>query len=131
MDTPAFRRLIEAAEDVLYRELVLDELVLFDPQTDEAHRIDEGKWIPTGTSDTMRIDHATHGVGQTHVHIYGRKGNEIGVVNLDGSGSHGTKMRLSKDQAAVLRNHNFNIRPDRMVEWVVEPSWTRELLLLG
>lgn len=129
MDTPAFRRLIEAAEDVLYRHLVLDEVVVFDPRRDEAHRIDEGKWIRTGTSDAMRIDQPTHGVGQPHVHIYGRKGNEIGVVNLDGTGSHGTKMRLSKDQAAVLRSHNFNIRPDRIVEWILEPAWTRELLL--
>lgn len=129
MDMPSFRSLIETIEDVVYREQVLDEVVSYDPASGQAHRIDEGKWIPTGTSDTMRIDHATHGAGQTHVHIYGRKGDQLGVVNLDGTGSHGTRMRLSKDQAAVLRRHNFKIRHDRIVEWIFRPSWTRALLL--
>jgi len=129
MDTAAYRNLIETIEDILDRERVFDEVAVFDAATDEAHRIDEGKWIPTGTSDTMRIDHATHGAGQTHVHIYGRKGNQLGVVNIDGSGSHGTQMRLSKKQASVLRGHGFKIRKDRLVEWVLRPAWTRGLLL--
>lgn len=129
MDTRSFRNLINAAADILHAERTLDEVVVFDPSSDAAHRIEEGKWIKTGTSDSMRIDHATHGAGQTHAHIYGRKGKELGVVNLDGTGSHGTQMRLSKDQAEVLRKQGFKIRDDRIVEWIVRSEWTRELLL--
>ena len=70
----------------------------------------------------MRVDHATHGVGSTHAHVYGRKGNEVGVVNLDGTASHGTRMNLSKKDAETLQTHGFNIRHDRIVEWVVRPD---------
>lgn len=123
------RELMNKIEDVLHPERILDEIVVFDPACDEVHRIDEGKWIKTRTSDAMRIDHATHGRGQTHAHIYGRKGNELGVVNLNGTGSHGTKMRLSSDQADILRKNGFSIRADRIVEWVIRPEWSRKLLL--
>ena len=83
MDAKGIRSLIETIEDVLYRDEVLDEIVVFNPETDEVHRIDEGKWIPTRTTNTIRIDQPTHGVGQTHAHIYGylrkeRKGNRRG-----------------------------------------------------
>jgi hypothetical protein len=103
--------------------------VVFDPEAEKAHRIDEGKWILTKTSNTMRIDCPKHGVGQTHAHIYGRKGSELGVVNLDGTASHNTRMRLSQKDADTLRVHGFNIRRDRIVEWIVRPGLTRALLL--
>ena len=61
---------------------------------------------------------ATYGAGQTHAHVLGRKGNEYGVINLDGSASHGSKFRLSKQDAAALRGHGFKIPKDRIVEWV-------------
>ena len=129
METTAFKRLCEAIDDVVNGNLLLDEIVIFDPETAEAYRIDEGKWIRTNTTNAMRIDHATHGVGQTHAHIYGRKKNVIGVVNLDGTASHNTKMKLSKRDAETLQAHGFTIRADRIVEWIVRPDWTPSLLL--
>jgi len=123
------RDLIETIEDIRYSHQVLDQIVVFDAETDKAHRIDEGKWIPTKKSNTMRIDHATHGVGPTHAHVYGRKGNEVGVVNIDGTASHGTKMRLSKKDAETLRTHGFKIPRNRIVEWIVRRDWTPNLLL--
>jgi hypothetical protein len=66
--TTRARNLIETIEDVLYHHKVLDEIIIFDPGTDAAHRLDEGKWIPTKTSNTMRIDQPAHGVGQTHAY---------------------------------------------------------------
>ena len=116
------RRLIEMIEDIVGINVV------FDPAKGETHRIDEGRWIKTNTSNTMRIDNATHGVGSIHAHAYGRKGNEVGVVNLDGTASHGTRMKLSKKDAETLRTHGFNVRHDRIVEWIVRPDWTRNLL---
>jgi hypothetical protein len=69
---------------------------------------------------TVGIDHATHGgPGQTHAHVLGRKGNEIGVVNADGTGSHGTRCKLSDEDADALRARGFSIRDDNIVEWVV------------
>jgi hypothetical protein len=87
-------------------------------------RLDEGKWI----QNDIRIDQANYGAGQTHAHIYGRKGNELGVVNIDGSGSHGTKMRLRSDHADALRAKNFNIPKDNMIEWVLDNSLNQTLL---
>jgi hypothetical protein len=123
------RALISLIETILYKGELLDEIVVFDPEAEKAHRIDEGRWIPTKTSNTMRIDRPTHSVGQTHAHIYGRKGNEVGVVNLDGTASHDTRMRLSQKDADTLRAHGFTIRRDRIVEWIVRPELTRALLL--
>jgi len=128
MDTAAHRRLIDSIWDVLLRASMLDEVAVFDPPTGEAYRIDEGKWVKTKSSNTMRIDHATHGAGQTHAHIYARKGDQLGVVNLDGTSSHGTRMRVSKQDTEVLRQHGFAIPANRMVEWIVRPEWTSELL---
>ena len=80
-------------------------------------------------ASNIRIDQPTHGVGQTHAHVYGRKGDEIGVVNFDGSASHGTKCRLSNDDAAALRTKGFTIKPGNVVEWVVLADQPQ--LLLG
>ncbi len=72
----------------------------------------------------------THGAGQTHAHLYARNGKEYGVVNIDGSGSHGTKSnsRIQTDHAAELRKAGFNIPPDNLVEWVPLPSDVQLLL---
>lgn len=78
----------------------------------------EGKWIDGRLKGNIRIDHPTHGVGQTHAHIYARSGKEWGVVNLDGSSSHGTKCKLHADDAAALRQKGFSIKPDNIVEWI-------------
>lgn len=89
----------------------------------------EGKWIPGRFDSNIRIDHPTHGAGQTHAHVLGRKGEEVGVVNFDGSGSHGTKCRLSSDDADALRARGFQIPPGNIVEWVLLQGEYR--LLLG
>ena len=129
MDTAGFRRLINAIMDVTHSDKILDEIVIYDLENDEAHRIEEGKWIATDTTNKMRIDQPTYGAGQTHAHIYGRKGNELGVVNLDGTASHGTQMRVSKKDAETLRTRGFDIRADRIVEWIARPDLNRQLLL--
>jgi hypothetical protein len=130
LDTPAFRRLVETVRDVTEPHTLIDEVfVLPLKEATTTVRLEEGKWIKTTTCNTIRIDHPTHGVGQTHAHIYGRKGDEIGVINLDGTASHGSRMRLKEPDAELLRAHGFSVRPDRVVEWIVTTDVTRELLL--
>jgi hypothetical protein len=82
-------------------------------------QLDEGKWIKGRFDKGIRIDQPTHGAGQTHAHVFGRKGTEIGVVNLDGSSSHGTKCRLSDEDAAALQARGFQIKAGNIVEWLV------------
>ena len=85
-------------------------------------RLDEGKWVKGRFDSSIRIDQPTHGAGQTHAHVYGRKGDEIGVVNFDGSSSHGTKCRLSDADADALRERGFKIKAGNIVEWIVLPN---------
>lgn len=92
-------------------------------------RLDEGKWVKGRFDRSIRVDQPTHGVGQTHAHVYGRKGVEIGVVNFDGTASHGTKCRLSDADADELRKRGFVIGAGNIVEWIVLP--TQPQLLLG
>jgi hypothetical protein len=54
-----------------------------------------------------------------HAHVFGRKGNEIVAVNVDGSASHGTKGRIPEKDAEKLRSLGFMIPPDRIIEWTV------------
>lgn len=77
-------------------------------------------WIAGRFDRNIRIDHPTHlhGDGQDHAHVYGRKGDQIGVVNFDGTSSHGTKCRLHDADADALRAKGFNIAADNIVEWV-------------
>lgn len=58
-------------------------------------------------------------IDQTHAHVHAKNGNEYGVVNFDGSASHGTKCLLHKDDANTLRNKGFKIGSDNIVEWFV------------
>ncbi|WP_454720434.1 MULTISPECIES: hypothetical protein [Cupriavidus] len=78
------------------------------------------KWVSGRFERNIGIDQPTHLAvdGQQHAHIYGRKGQELGVVNLDGTGSHGSKFKLHDDDATELRRRGFNVRPDNIVEWV-------------
>lgn len=92
-----------------------DVVITSDGSTNEVLR--EGKWISGRFDKNIRIDQPTHGVGQTHAHVLGRKGEEIGIVNFDGSGSHGTKCLISKDDADALRAKGFKIQPGNIVEW--------------
>jgi hypothetical protein len=68
--------------------------------------------------------------GQKHASVYGRNSREeLVVVNLDGTASHGKKGRLTVDDAEALKAQGFKIRDDRMVEWLVLPNAPQ--LLLG
>ena len=94
----------------------------------EASLLLEGKMIDGRFKNGIRIDRPTHlgdGSGEVHAHVFGRHGDEVVAVNLDGSGSHGTRGRLSKEDAAALTAKGFQIRSDRVVEWVVvDFDWT-------
>ncbi|WP_267421437.1 hypothetical protein [Methylobacterium sp. GC_Met_2] len=84
----------------------------------ELQRLDEGKWVKGRFDRSIRIDLATHLLrGDVHGHVYGRNGDELVVVNIDGSASHGKKGRLHPDDAEALRKHGFRIPVDRIVEW--------------
>jgi hypothetical protein len=74
---------------------------------DEFEMLVEVQWIKGRFEGAVRIDQATYGAGQKHAHVYGRQGEEIGVVNVDGSPSHGTKSRLHGDDANALRKRGF------------------------
>jgi hypothetical protein len=65
------------------------------------------------------INQPTSGAGQRHAHIFGRKGDEVVVVNVDGSGSHGTKGRLHDKDAEALALNGFSLKPGGIVEWTV------------
>ncbi len=81
--------------------------------------LEEGKWIKGRFDKSLRIDQPTSGAGKVHAHIYGRKGDNIGAVNVDGTSSHGTKVRLHKKDAEELRARGFKIKPGNIVEWVM------------
>lgn len=99
---------------------ILDEIfVTNDGVTMEVLR--EGKWISGRFDGNIRIDQPSHGVGQKHAHVLCRKGNEIGVVNFDGTASHGSRCRLSDADADALRARGFQIPPGNIVEWVESP----------
>jgi len=81
---------------------VLDEVIL-SGEGESVEVLREGKWVRGRFDRNVRIDQPTHGVGQAHAHVYGRKGDLLGTVNLDGTSRHGTKMRLSNQDADALR----------------------------
>jgi hypothetical protein len=92
----------------------------------------EGKWIRGRFDNNIRVDQPTHllGTGQPGAHVYGRKDKKLVlVVNMDGTGSHGTKGRLHQKDADALRAKGFKIADDNIVEWVVVPE--QPTLLLG
>jgi hypothetical protein len=107
----------------------LDEIFIVGGDGTTYERLDEGKWISGRFPSNIRLDHPTHGAGQLHGHIHGRKGEELVIVNVDGTGSHGTKGKLHDTDAKALRSRGFAIRPDNVVEWTF--LGTRAELLLG
>jgi hypothetical protein len=101
----------------------LDEVFVLSGSLPEL--IEEGrKWINGSFPDSIGIDKPTHlsgsvgHSGQEHAHIFGRKGRELGVINRDGSSSHGTKMRVPNRDADVLRQRGYAIPADNIVEWL-------------
>jgi hypothetical protein len=78
----------------------------------------EGKVISGRFDRNIRIDTANYGAGKKHAHIHGRKGNELGIVNVDGTPSHGMKCRLHPDDITALCAQGFKIPDNGIVEWV-------------
>ena len=83
--------------------------------------LEEGKWVAGRFERNIRIDHPTHlhGNGQVHAHVLGRKGDELGVVNFDGTASHGSRFRLHGRDASALRALGFEVPLDNIVEWML------------
>lgn len=81
--------------------------------------VKEGKRIDGRFKGNIRIDQPTYGAGQPHAHVYGRKGEEIGVLKMDGTRSHGSRrMGLHQNDAKALRARGFAVPADGIVEWV-------------
>ncbi|MEF2270572.1 hypothetical protein V3C40_27650 [Janthinobacterium sp. LS2A] len=101
----------------------LDEILLADSPTSPGSiwaLNEERKWVNGRFERNIGIDQPSHlhGDGQAHAHVLGRRGKELGVVNLDGTASHGTKVRLHSKDADALRARGFTVRADNIVEWV-------------
>lgn len=116
--------MVMSFREFIRRGLGLDPL----PELDEVYVTEdginvtilrEGKDYKGSFDRSLRVDNPTHGAGSRHAHVYGRKGNEIVVVNVDGSASHGTRGRVPEKDAEKLRSLGFMIPPDRIVEWTV------------
>jgi hypothetical protein len=112
----------------------LDEVYIVQPDLVNGEQLLEGKVVAGRFSSSLRIDPATHlhGSAPPHAHVFGRKGEELGVVHMDGSASHGSKFRLHPKDADALRARGFTIRPDNLVEWTaIETLRSARFLLLG
>jgi hypothetical protein len=121
MDTKGHRSLVKAALDVLEGDQnMITDIKLVEADGEALQVLREGNWIDGRFKRNIRIDQPTHfqGLqGQQHAAIHGRKGDQEGVVNYDGSGSHGTKGRLHPDDADALRAKGYKIPDDNIVEW--------------
>jgi hypothetical protein len=113
----------------LVRAAPLDELFITEDGK-HARLLREGKWINGRFEKNIRVDRETHHrSGEQHFHIYGRKGDLVGVLKMDGSMSHGGKpFRLNREDAKALSDLGVPVRKDRIVEWV-EIDVAQELLL--
>jgi len=122
MDTKGHRSLIKAILGVLRREQTpITDIVLVESDGQTVHVLREGKWIDGRFKKNIRVDQPTHfqGLkGQEHAHVYGRRGNEQVIVNMDGTASHGKGGPLTPEDAEPLRKRGYQIRDDNMVECV-------------
>jgi hypothetical protein len=96
----------------------LDDVIVTEDLV-SAQLIREGKEYNGRFEGSLRVDNPTHGVGMRHAHVLGRKGEELGVVNYDGTPSHGSKFRVHDADADKLRTLGFTIPPDGVVEWIL------------
>lgn len=99
----------------------LDE-VLIVSANGEARLFEGRKWISGRFDGNIGIDRPAYGAGDTHGHVYGRYRDQLVVVNLDGTGSHGTRGRLHNKDADALRAQGFAIHPSKLVEWSVSTN---------
>lgn len=112
----------------------LDAVLVVQPDLVQYGLLREGKVIPGRFPSSIRINQATHlhGDADPHAHVFGRRGDELGVVNFDGTGSHGSKFKLHDKDADALRAQDFKIRPDNLVEWTaIESIASVRKLLFG
>ncbi|MFN4042040.1 MAG: hypothetical protein ACK4I0_10290 [Brevundimonas sp.] len=118
------RRLTETIQAAIDDVLILEEVFLPISSAEDGSLLLEGLWLDGRFKRSIRIDRPTHlgGAGDPHAHVYGRKGDEIVVVNLDGSPSHGTTGRLHTKDAEKLRARGFQIPATNIIEWWVVAS---------
>lgn len=97
----------------------LDEVIVVAMNGSDYQRLLEGKLVSGRFPRNIRVDHPTHlqRDGQQHAHVLGRRGDEVGIVNFDGSGSHGSKFTLHDKDALTLRSLGFVLPPDNVIEW--------------
>ena len=76
--------------------IYLDAIYVVDSDLASFQLLREGKYIAGRFPTNIRIDVPTHlhGRGPTHAHVFGRRRDQLGVVNFDGSASHGSKFTL-------------------------------------
>lgn len=108
-------------EDLAAPEPQLDGLFVNIQADDKRWVLEEGKWMDGRFKQNIRQDRNTHlQSGDTHYHVYGRRGDEIGAINCDGTISHGgDPFRLHPDDADALRQLGVKVPPSNIVEWIV------------
>lgn len=116
--------------EITYNRLPLLTAFVVAPPDQIAMLLVEGKWVKGRFDNSIRIDQPTHmqGNGKTHAHLFARNGDQYGVVNLDGTASHGMKCRIHRDDAAALVKRNFKLPPGNIVEWVAAKSGPQFLI---
>lgn len=115
---PMVKTLREFINDVEQSELdCIDEIFISDNGV-STQVLRERKWVDGRFEKNIGIDQPTSGAGQVHAHVLGRKRDEIGIINLDGTASHGKKMILHKTDAEAIEARGFTIPPNRIVEWI-------------
>jgi hypothetical protein len=114
--------------------MYLDAIYVVDSDLASFQFLREGKYIAGRFPASIRIDVATHlrGAAPPHAHVFGRRGDELGVVNFDGTASHGSKFTLHQKDADALRDRGFDIPTNNLVEWTVISGLDgSQVLLLG
>jgi hypothetical protein len=103
----------------LARAQELDEVFITE-DGEHARLLHEGRWLGGRFKKNIRVDRETHHrSGEQHFHVYGRKGDVVGVLRMDGSISHGGKpFRLSHEDAKALRDLGVPVPENRLVEWI-------------
>ena len=132
MTPDGWRRLVQAAWEVLTGQPdAITNIVVVSGDGGSAEILEDGKWIKGKLDRNIRIDQPTdgHDAGQPHAHVYGRNPRqELVIVNMDGTASHGKKGRLSPEDAEALKARGWTIRRDRIVEYFVLPGNPQLLL---
>lgn len=100
------------SEDVVVHVLVIPE--------DTVTLLQEGRWEALSNRFRVRFDRAVPG-GKAHYHVAkSRSGNDLFVMNFDGTGSHGFKGHVIPNGVAKLLKSRYGddirIPPDNVLE---------------